>query len=127
MHNHAGRLEKNNNAIPCIGLSAILFLILGILPILPTQITQVLRPAEIALCFVFPAAFYLFMISRPWSKKNIQMLLLIAAISSAVFAAIIFRDNPDFLHEILLLCLGARRDRSASEWKANGTGNRAAG
>ena len=143
MHNHAGRLENNNNAIPCFGLSAIFFLILGILPILPSQITQVLRPAEIALCFVFPAAFYyrlstsnrimllmmayyvivllghpitmtafmawaslelfsaffLFMISRPWSKKNIQMLLFVAAIASAFFAAIIFRDNPDFLHE----------------------------
>lgn len=143
MHNHAGRLEKNNNAIPCFGLSAIIFLILGILPILPSQITQVFRPAEIALCFVFPvtfryqytssgkcmllfmayyvmvllchpithtsfmawaslelfSAFFLLLIARPWSKTHIRLLMISAALASTFFSVIVFRDNPDFLHE----------------------------
>lgn len=144
MHNYAGKLQDhNNNTIPCLGLLTILILILGILPMLPSQVTQILRPAEIALCIVFPAsfqykmtapgkcmlffmayyvlvflfhpitkesfmawtslelfsAFFLFMTSRPWSKKNIRMLLIVSAVASAFFSAIIFRDNPDFLHE----------------------------
>ena len=143
MHNYADRLNNNINAIPCLGLSAVFFLILGILPILPSQITQMLRPAAIALCFMFPApfqyqltasgkcmlvfmtyyvlvllshpitqeslmswaslelfsAFFLFVIARPWSKNNIRLLLIVAALATTFFSVIIFRDNPDFLHE----------------------------
>lgn len=144
MYNSADRIEQHGrNEVPCFGLLVILFLILGILPILPSQVTQVLRPAEIALCFVFPApffyqlsysnkwlllfmayyvgvffchpitrtafmawaslelfaAFFLFIIARPWSKENIRMFIIVAAIASTFFAAIIFRYNPDFLHE----------------------------
>ena len=143
MHNYADRLNNNNNAIPCLGLSAVFFLILGILPILPSPITQMLRPATIALCFMFPAsfqyqltasgkcmlvfmayyvlvlldhpitqeslmswaslelfsAFFLFVIARPWSKNNIRLLLIVAALATTFFSVIIFKDNPDFLHE----------------------------
>ena len=144
MHNQPNRLEEHNyNNIPFLGLAVIFFLILGIVPAIPSQITQIFRPAEIALFFVFPASFYyrlpasgkwmllfmayylavlvahpitkssfmawaslelfsaffLLVISRPWSKNQIQMLLIISAIASTIFSIIIFRDNPDFLHE----------------------------
>lgn len=144
MHDEAIRFsEHNNNLIPLLGLSVIFFLILGMLPMIPSPITQMLRPAEVALCLIFPAlhyyritpsgrwmilymfyyvmvllfnpvtktavmawaslelfsAFFLLMVSRPWSKANIRALLIVAAIASTIFAVIIFRDNPNFLHE----------------------------
>lgn len=58
MRNH----ESTLLSVPCIALCIMLLFILGYLPKIPSNISQLFRPVMIALCFVFPSA-YLYRLS----------------------------------------------------------------
>lgn len=48
--------------------------------------------------FLF-GAFFIVLTMRPWNRREIQMILFTAAIAGAVFAVILYNENPDMLHE----------------------------
>ena len=135
--------EGKNLSVPCIALCVLLMMILGYLPKLPSSISQMLRPAMVILCFMFPSSFhYRFSITdkalalyllyfllvflfhpitrntamsygavflfgvffivltmRPWNRREIQAILFSVAIAGAVFALILYTENPDMLHD----------------------------
>lgn len=43
----------NNYTLPCIALCSLIFLIIGLLPIVPKSVTQVLRPLFVVICFFY--------------------------------------------------------------------------
>ena len=55
--------EGHSISVPCIGLCIVFFLVLGLLPSLPSRVTLVFRPFVIALCVLIPGA-YMYRLSR---------------------------------------------------------------
>ena len=141
-HDQYGINENSHSHIPCILLCAMLFLILGFLPSLPSAATQLFRPVIIIVCFLIPAKhmypasitdrtlmaylcyFLLVFLSHPitqrsalsyaavllfglffivvarydWSKEEIRIILFTVSIACSIFAIILFRENPNMLH-----------------------------
>ena len=56
-HKREMQTNRRGGVFPLYAICAVLFLILGTLPALPSAVTQVFRPAVVAVCFFFPAAY----------------------------------------------------------------------
>ena len=57
------QMNRRGGVFPLYAICAVLFLILGTLPALPSALTQTFRPVVIAVCFFFPTA-YTYRLSR---------------------------------------------------------------
>lgn len=76
--NYLKSLNQNQITIPCLVLCAVIALIIGFLPILPSGITLLFRPAFIFICLLIPRAFHYSMTKA--GKALIAYLLYLGAI-----------------------------------------------
>ncbi len=82
---------------PCLVLCGIFMLILGFIPALSGNLTQIFRPLFILVCLLFPARRYVLR-SEMWGKREIKFLLNTAVASALILSVILIYSNNGLIN-----------------------------